>query len=42
MTNTNNQNNTGETIIRQNIYESLGPRFLNYAMSVITERALNC
>ena len=32
---TNNEN-----IIQQNIYESLGPRFLNYAMSVITERAL--
>ena len=29
-----------ETIIKQNIHESLGPRFLNYAMSVITERAL--
>ena len=29
-----------EMIIRQNIYESLAPRFLNYSMSVITERAL--
>lgn len=29
-----------EIIIKQNIPESLGPRFLNYAMSVITERAL--
>ena len=34
------ERNNNEMIIQQNIYESLGPRFLNYAMSVITERAL--
>ena len=34
------ENKTLENIIPIDVYSALGPRFLNYAMSVITDRAL--
>lgn len=36
----NEENNIIENIIPVDVYSALGPRFLNYAMSVITDRAL--